>query len=283
MTLFSILVLFGVYKLGFFQERWSAHHLFDAFRESFFDDKKLNNPFFFWLALIFPAAFIFLVCFVVKGMVIGLLSLLLWIVIAYFCFNQQIRYEHVVHAVEAFKTNDSKASMEHLGGLEATISIDNLDKKELAPAAGQLIVWTQYRRWIAVLIYFMLLGPAMAVLYCSALYYEDFFQGKSKQPKLFKKFVFILDWVPARAVAFSYLLTGNFPRGFLAWTKKALLPHLGAYDILTNVATKSIYSDEQLHSEEAPVVVSSYFQLAQRTFILWLVILALLTIFGVIF
>lgn len=282
MTLFSILVLFGVYKLGFFQERWSIHHLLSAFRESFFDDKKINKPIYFWFALIFPAVFVFIVCLVVKGMVIGLLSLLLWIVIAYLCFNQQIRYEHVVKSVESFKSNDSKASIEHLSSVEVTQSMDS-DKKELAPAAGQLIIWSEYRRWIAVLIYFMLLGPAFAVLYCSALYYEDFFHGKSKQPKLFKKFVFILDWVPARAVAFSYLLTGNFPRGFLAWTKKALLPHLSAHDIVTNVATKSIYSDEQLQSEEAPVVVSSYFQLAQRTFILWLVILALLTIFGVIF
>ena len=283
MTLFSVLILFAVYKLGFFQERLSIDRVFDLIREKLFDDKKLNKPMYFWVALCLPAALILVVWLVLKGLLIGLLSLLIWIVIAYFCFNQQYRYEKVGSALEALKADDMKTVMEHVGHLEETIPMQDINKKEFGAAFGNLIIWMQYRRLAAVLIYFMLLGPAMAVLYCSALYYEDYFQNKTKSPTLFKKFIFILDWVPARLVSFTYLLTGNFPRGSIAWTKKALLPHQVAYDVITDVSTKSIYSDEQLLSEETSVISNSYFQLAKRTSVLWLVILALLTIFGVIF
>ena len=62
-----------------------------------------------------------------------------------------------------------------------------------------------YQRWFAVLFYFALLGPAGALAYrLLQLCREDF------ETQLTRRCLFIADWVPARLLAASFALTGDF-------------------------------------------------------------------------
>lgn len=67
------------------------------------------------------------------------------------------------------------------------------------------LLYEGYQRWFAVLFYFLLLGPAGALAYRLLHLYSAGSGGSNAVP-----YLFLADWLPARCLAATFSLTGDF-------------------------------------------------------------------------
>ena len=98
-----------------------------------------------------------------------------------------------------------------------------------------VMVYEGYQRWFSVVFYFMVLGPAAALAYRLL---QLALSGNS--PAIARRWLAVADWVPARLLALTFALAGDFvgSRKVLA----EMLPGSGftAADILSDVSRSAV-------------------------------------------
>ncbi len=84
---------------------------------------------------------------------------------------------------------------------------DVADVAQLQASAHAALLYEGYQRWFPPLLYFLLLGPAGALLYrlIQLSWREDGGQQEAR-------WLAVLDWLPSRLLALSFALTGDFVR-----------------------------------------------------------------------
>ncbi|MCP1728417.1 AmpE protein [Natronospira proteinivora] len=143
-------------------------------------------------------------------------------------------------------------------------------------------------RLFAVIFWFAILGPAGAILYRSAdlLRRSEVSPGQTPATGLAQYAVIfdgILSWLPARLLAISYALTGSFEEAVADWkayyeecteaffeTSEGVLSCTGCGALRISAGTR----------ESGLAVVRSARSLILRALILWLAVLAVLTLVG---
>lgn len=132
----------------------------------------------------------------------------------------------------------------------------------------------------SVIFWFIILGPFGAILY--RLVAEITFLASKPDSELGglasvgHLLEDILEWLPARLVGLSYVIAGNFVRGFQNWLRnaKAGLSSNQSLLIESGMGAMDFSDDKALDVEDARQVV----QLIDRSFIVWLVMLAIFTL-----
>ena len=80
--------------------------------------------------------------------------------------------------------------------------------RDLQLKIQRCVLYEGYQRWFAVLFYFVLLGPEAALVYrLLQLCRHD------REGQLARRLMFYADWVPARLLAATFALAGDFIRG----------------------------------------------------------------------
>lgn len=235
-----------------------------------------------------------------------ILSTLL-LIICFGCFKTRDAYKQ--YLMSAFRGELSSCSLHHQV-LEQDKSLSNLP-------FGHILIWLNYRYFIAIMLFFVLFGAPGALFYrllttvvengvvdksksaeleCSPpennvdnteeLNTEDStdeasINNTADESSIFSKALAVIDWLPVRLVAFGYMLVGHFSKALPIW-----LENLGdfsktPYQVLIAVAEKSedvmIADDADCTAEPCLLV-----RLAKRTSLLCLTVLALLILTGVI-
>ena len=85
-----------------------------------------------------------------------------------------------------------------------------------------------------------------------------------------------LFWVPSRFVSLGFMIVGHFSNGLETWLKYAVDYSKSARQMLCRVALKSEQYTEQLERNNAEHMV----KLTKRNMVLFLVVVALLTLYG---
>jgi len=268
---------------------------------TFFDDPNssvLSYSFF----LITPV----LLCYFLLGLVDdGLLHFIISTLILIGCFGcVKTRETYKQYLMAAFRGEPTTCQMHHKELLERK----NLPEMEF----GQMLIWLNYRYYIAIMIFFVLFGAPGALLYrlVARLNEEKSVTNKpeneisenidvnndvseavigvesdelseaSKVKQVNTQLLFGLDWLPARIVAFGYMLVGHFSRAIPVWLESFFdlvkSPHL----ILIEVAQKS--EDFMIDKEDCTAEPCLLVRLAKRTLLLCLAVIAILILTGVI-
>jgi AmpE protein len=158
--------------------------------------------------------------------------------------------------------------------------------KNLPPMGfGQMLIWLNYRYFIAIMFFFITFGAAGALFYRllvtlsekSGTEDEDF---SDSVKELVAKALFIIDWLPVRLVAFGYMLVGHFSKAMPAWLENIFELDKPAYKVLSDVAQKS--EDFMIDEEDCTAEPCLLVRLAKRTSLLCLALVALLILSGVI-
>jgi len=150
---------------------------------------------------------------------------------------------------------------------------------------GQILVWLNYKYFIAIMLFFVLFGAPGALFYRLL---TSVAEGKTVEEAELKdeiinfaqKTLFWLDWVPVRIVAFGYMLVGHFSKAFPVWLENVFEINKPANRILVEVAQKS--EDFMIDKEDCTAEPCLLVRLAKRTTLLSLVLIALLILTGVI-
>lgn len=186
------------------------------------------------------------------------------------------------------------------------------DTKSAPMSFGQLLVWLNYRYFIAIMIFFVVFGAAGALFYrllvtmneapvtleqeCTEE--EEKAETESQnnevdmnastqstesadnsETTLLKDILFWVDWLPVRIVAFGYMLVGHFSKAMPVWLENLFDINKQPNQLLVTVAQKS--EDFMIDPEDCTAEPCLLVRLAKRTLLLCLAVISVLILTGI--
>jgi membrane protein required for beta-lactamase induction len=235
-----------------------------------------------------PVVIVGLVNFALYDVFGGLFSLILNVVILVLCLGPQDLDEQVTHVLDALDEGDEaeiRKAVETL--LEAEMP---KDKAKLQQSLVETILLQANERVFALLFSFLLLGPLGAVLYRLSCHMKSH-AGKGNYATAAYRLHDLLAFVPAHLSALGYAMAGSFVDAIHAWrmhfaewkadwqasvSGAALAGGFGALQYNPSDDTVGEGVDyETIHAQ-----VKSTLGLVWRTLVIWVVLIAIFTLFG---
>lgn len=282
MALFSLLVAILVERLKLLPSAIQLDRVLKTYHKLLFGDHQLQSPFMMSIALVFPAVTVAVFCWVLSGLLWGLLSLAFWVFMAILCFTHQQQRHIFKKYVQAACRKDNQACFHHATEFDPSEDFDVVTGAQLGCKVGQSVAWANYRYYGAVALLFIVFGPIGAIFYCTVRYYADRNQVEEKNWPIVKQLFFILDWLPSRIFSFGYVLCGEFRHAIETWRKLALQPRSSARDIIVKTAMAAEPLSEETTDDISLDPTIAMLALSKRNFILMVTLVSLLTIFGMI-
>lgn len=220
---------------------------------------------------------------VFDDLLFGLPGLLFAIVVLVFCLGPRDLGLELGQYRDAYSAGDEEAALRLARDLLGQEPPEQAD--EQARAVTEAVLTQANVRIFGVLFWFALLGPLGAVLYRATtelrrhtLADNDEFAWAARQLGA------ILDWIPARLTAFGYALSGHFEGAVLRWREAAAASE---HWLLSSDPVLAAAGFGALHLEDEPRdngtwnhVLQSAMSLVWRTLVLWVFVIALLTLAG---
>ncbi|ABV85745.1 beta-lactamase regulator AmpE [Shewanella pealeana] len=281
MALFALLVAILVERLRLLPNSWQFDALLSKYNRSLISEQQ-PSFLIMTLAILLPAVLVYILSWLVSGVLWGAVSVALWVSIAVLCFSHNVQRTAFKRYIQAACRGDSQACFNYANELDSSLCLESVNEKELGEKVGQSVAWINYRYYGAIALYLIILGPVGTVLYCTVRFYSEQSRKHDSALPLVDNLLFVLDWIPSRVFSFGYVLSGHFRQAISAWLSHALNPQSSARDTITQVA---VAAETLPESSSAPICLQStiaLLQLSKRNFILLITVLSLMTIFGVV-
>ena len=278
---------------------WQFNTFYKVYQSTFAKSKLLNSH---YGSALFTALFVLIPTVIVYGLFSlvdsDLLYLILSTVVLIVCFGcVKTRDSYKSYLLAAFKGEPTTCEMHHWQLQQ--------DKNQPEMHFGQLLVWLNYRYYIAIMIFFVLFGPTGAVFYrlitsvsetkdCDSCEVKDNEalekeQSVEDEAENFnhltdacyaQKWLFGFDWLLVRVVSFGYMLVGHFSKAMPIWLEGLFDFTKAPYKLLTNVAEKS--EDFMVDQDDCTAEPCLLVRLAKRTLLLCLSVVSILILTGII-
>ncbi len=213
-----------------------------------------------------------------RGWLFGLPALAFNTVVLIYCLGPERLDDHLDHLLVALDEDDAetaRAEAKTLFGEDAGAS-DDLASETID---GLLVRGSE--RLYGVLFWFAVLGPVGAVVYRTALLSRDFADRTINPGPSFRGAVsgtvYVLAWVPARLAALSFALAGNMGDAMHGWNMARSTGEDGNRAILLGAGRGALGLGPD-HPDANDVRAAR--QLLGRTLVVWLAVLAVLSIVG---
>lgn len=282
MALFALLVAILVERLRLLPDAWQFDALLAKYHKTLINDEREPTLGSMIVAIILPSVVVYILSWLVSGLLWGAVSVALWVAIAVLCFSHNPQRQAFKRYIQAACRGDSQACFHYAKALDPSQSLESVDEKDLGEVVGQSVAWINYRYYGAIALYLIVLGPVGAVLYCSVRFYSEQSHLREKPLPLVDNLLFVLDWLPSRIFSFGYVLSGHFRQAIAVWLQNATKPNRSARNIITHVA---VAAETLPEASSAPICLQStiaLLQLSKRNFILLITVLSLMTILGVV-
>ena len=236
---------------------------------------KANASFIANIALVaIPVAICYFILTAVSDGLLHLIISTLVLIVCFGCVKTRDCYKQFLMA--AFRGEPTTCDLHHQTLMQ--------DKNLKDMGFGQMLVWLNYRYFIAVMIFFVVFGAPGALFYrLLTKINETPCQEVAESESIVRNnqlVLFWVDFVPVRIVAFGYMLVGHFSRALPVWLE-------GVFDfsrvpnrILLSVAQKS--EDFMVDADDCTAEPCLLVRLAKRTLLLFLALNAILIITGTI-
>lgn len=282
MTLFVLLVAILIERFQILPAFWQFNPLMARYHGMLFGDEQLKSKVMLVLAVIFPALVVALISWLISDFLWGSLNLLLWLIVAVICFSHQDQRKAFKDYMQSACRDDVQGCFHHAEELEPSQSLEAVTEYELGAKVGQSVAWINYRYFGAIALYLIVCGPIGALFYGTARFYSELNKRNALNLPWVDCLLFVLDWIPSRVFAFGYVLSGKFSQGFSMWLSTAMDVKCSARDMVAKVAMAAETVPQESKESVCVQATLSLLQLSKRNFILLIIIVALLTIFGVI-
>ncbi len=177
--------------------------------------------------------------------------------------------------------DDAQAALAQLLGADAAVA-------DGAPVSLAQVIegffWQSFRRGFAPLFWFVLLGPVGAILVRLVELARQFAlqqEGAESVEQSTAALSFALDWLPARATALAMGLAGSFVHALEGWKDSRQDPDEGARGLVVKAATGALNEPTYVAEPDAvdELLVDAR-GLISRTLLVWLAVIALLSLAG---
>jgi AmpE protein len=236
------------------------------------------------LTLLAPVVLITLLLQVgLEDALFGLLGLLFAVAVLVFCLGPRDLGHELGQYREAYAAGNPELATRLARGL---MGFEPPAEPELqARAVTEAVLVQANLRIFGVLFWFAVLGPVGAVLYRAAaelrratLADNDEFAWAARQ------LTEILDWLPARLTALGYALSGHFEAAVVRWREATATGdrwRMPSSDVLAAAGTGALDLDVEIIDALAwDQALQSAMSLVWRTLVLWVFVIALLTLAG---
>ncbi|AKM48774.1 beta-lactamase regulator AmpE [Edwardsiella anguillarum] len=281
MTLFSLLLVLGwerLFKLG---DRWQL----DRCLVPLFARIKRVSLAKTLLLLLLWMLLIGALLQGIKGLFFGLPTLLMWVFIGLLCFGAgAIRRDYRAYMKAARRgEQDAMTQMTAELALIPGLSADTRPEVRLRELQS-VLVWINYRFYLAPLFYFVIAGPYGPVAlggYALLRAYQTWLTRQAdplmRAQAGIDRLLHWVDWIPVRLAGIAYALLGHGERALPAWLASLGDLRSGQYQVLTGLAQLSLARDPHLDGVKTPLAAVT---LARRITLVLIVAVALLTIYG---
>lgn len=221
MTLISLLIVLMLENFfrasAVLENELQSHRWFPSWQQwisARFDQKWFSD----WpgLALILgiPVLTIYLLSDVDNGFLFWIFQLAISILVMIYCLGPVDQNPHLNQYFDAVERNDLQSAYHHVEdylNLKSDQDVPS-DIETLGRTVTKLILSQSNFRYFAVLMYFIILGPAGALLYRLTGTFEFNVRDDDSSPyrEKLQQFRTVLDWLPARLTGFLYALAGDF-------------------------------------------------------------------------
>jgi AmpE protein len=257
---------------------WRDLSWFERYTRSVCGFIKTDNG---WLKLVLvlalPLLLLALLQFVLFNILWGILYFLLSIPVLFYCLGPDCMINEVDAYLDARSLGDDDEALHYAGVLTGQSASTAPDQQTTDVTRAILSVTNE--RVFSVLFWFVLLGPLGAALYhlTTRLSKPD-----DEEPTLRNAATLVhagMAWAPARLLAIGYALTGHFDGAVHAYRSR---PHedniaLANYDVLISTGLGALQGQEC--TDEISCIRSAR-SLVSRSILIWIAVLALLTLGG---
>lgn len=155
----------------------------------------------------------------------GFLGLIFGIGVLYITMGFRRFSDHFTEIQQALRAGEPAAARESLGRWRGG-NVDAIEAEDIAQAAIGQGLLTSHRRVFGVMAWFIVFGPAGAVVYRAAAALEDIWGHRTDaEGDAFGRFAaqafYWVDWVPARLTAAGLAIVGNFEDAVYCWRMQA--------------------------------------------------------------
>lgn len=162
------------------------------------------------------------------GLLLGWLAdILEWIwagAVLYFCLGFKQANSQAGRVSSALRAGDLPAAKEELKSMRAG-SVEALNEEGVAKLALEETLRAGFAGLLGVIFWFVLLGPFGAVLFRATHVLHGHWHANIPERGEFLSYVDrlrqLLDWLPVRALAFSFAIAGNFQGAMECWRNQA--------------------------------------------------------------
>jgi len=257
--------------------------------------------------IIVPVLISYLLLDMVENSVLHLVLSTLILIVCFGCVKTRECYKN--YLMSAFRGETTTCELHHSQLLN--------DKQLSQMGFGQMLIWLNYRYFIAIMIFFVLFGAPGALFYrllttvAERTDYDNAEESEeageestseilaNKDDETFDNenetkddnesdFVFSqaqlwlswVDWLPVRLVAFGYMFVGHFSKALPMWLESVFEFNKAPHQVLIDVAEKS--EDFMVDKDDCTAEPCLLVRLAKRTSLLCLAVIASLIVTGVI-
>ena len=280
MILVSIIIALILERLGARSAHWQISHYANSYLNrsvNLLTNKGLfgtASGFLIWLLLpvIAVACLFFLSDFALWQLVFNVAVLL----VCFGCAKQRALYKSYLNALT--RGDQTAATLYAL-----QLGQKRTEEQQGGETLGQTLAWVNFRFYCAVIFWFVILGVAGAVFYALVRTFADLVSDNrdeviAKHFKLIHRLLFWLDWLPARITSFGYLVIGNFNKGTSCWLRYVFDFSSPNRKVVTYTALAAEQVEKRYYgcTFEATCMI----KLVKRNVLFYLVLIALMTLFG---
>jgi len=213
---------------------------------------------------------------------LSLLFMLLTLVVLFYCLDPIDQNGHLDEYFDAMENGDVQSAYYQVEDYLDLKSGKNMpeNKQKLGRTVTTLILSQSNFRFFGVLVYFILLGPAGALLYRLTCTFEFSVRDEDESPyrKKLAQLRNILDWLPVRITAFMYALAGDF-NGAMSNLKHHLFQaHNHSESLLQETGLGALGLDAEI-IDDVKKENNQALALVYRSLVILLVIIAMMTVF----
>ncbi|VAX12863.1 hypothetical protein MNBD_GAMMA24-1352 [hydrothermal vent metagenome] len=234
------------------------------------------------LMVVLPCFAVWLIAAMLAG-VAGMFSFLFGLLVLIYCIGPKDLLDDVKKFTDALQADDVDAA----GHYASEILGRNVsgDAVSLAQQVKESIPVIANTRVLGVLFWFMLVGPVGAIVfrYVCLLYHQA--GWSSGFSHALERLYEIMIWPSARLSVIGFALTGSFVDTLGNWQSSADFWQCNSEELLRLSGTGAVRheQDESLEQGQPDIEgVQNVLALMKRTLMVWLVILALLTLTGLV-
>lgn len=227
--------------------------------------------------LIIPVMVIAAIQYLLSDFLLGMLYLLFGILVFAYCLGPACLSSDIEYYLDARRLGDEDEALHYAGMLTERSASTAPDQQ--TNDVTRAILYVANERIFAVIFWFVIIGPVGAILYrlTTNLSKQDGLSDSLSAVAIL--FQAVLTWVPARMLAMGYALTGHFDGALQAYRNRPYEPDLALenYDVLVNTGMGALRDHEA--SDEISSIISAR-NLVMRSILIWIAVLALLTLGG---